>query len=235
MLLKGGDDYPVEIIKCSHSISGQSGFSRYSYATQLDSCPFKTVDVTESFGESSMDCKRMSNYIRKLNTGSYSCDHLKLYSSVCFPSNTRESLIGRISQGCVSNNIKPKVPTIKLCEGSFRSLKIVKPVQKSMLKIESCINIDTKKYNKPKSQKIFREYIRRNINSNITLDNISNHKTNAKLDLEHKDIISGIYFVESRRKPHGNYNSINKDNRQSNCCSKKRYITLMKKMKDHAM
>eukprot|EP00826_Nyctotherus_ovalis_P028340 TRINITY_DN2239_c0_g2_i4.p1 TRINITY_DN2239_c0_g2~~TRINITY_DN2239_c0_g2_i4.p1 ORF type:complete len:256 (-),score=36.75 TRINITY_DN2239_c0_g2_i4:167-838(-) len=191
MYANPSEPHPVQVVRCSPSILNQEEFTRYSNITQVDSYPRKSADFSE---------EGMSIYMKKLNAGM----HSKFFSSVCFPSSSRESLLGRISQGRVyaQTNEGKKVPVIKFREGVFKSLKIVKPVPVSMLKTGPQTAIKPlKSAVKATKKPADRVYFRNKLESNLLLDNCAKHKPSLSMADYKQDHLPARYFGTTKIKP----------------------------------
>jgi len=221
--------YPVEVIRCSPNVLNNEEFGRYSTITQVDTYPRESDDFSESWNDKLSGKDGMSFYIKKLNAGMNS----RFFSSVCFPSSSRESLLGRISQGRVySQTETKKVPVIRFKEGVFKSLKIVKPIPSPMLKTDIQIRTKPTKTNTGKTAGNI--YFRNKLRSDLLLDNYTKHRSSMSI-IDHKQQHLAAHYFSTAIKTNPKVSEPIKLVRAAKLYDKQNYDNFMNQWKTYAM
>ena len=212
-------NYPVDVVKCSPNLLNKEIFSRYSSLSQFN--------MYNNESELSSTCDCTSNYIKKLNVGLRMSGNSRLYSSVCFPSTARESLLERISCRGKDDQTKTgkKKPIIRFREGKFKSLKIVKPISASMIKADSqmTLKLNTTKPPKPKKTQST-VYLRKTVDSDLLLDNYSRHRPSLTIIDSKQKLLSACYFSRIMKGKQKNASQLHiKFNKQPKLYNKRNY------------
>eukprot|EP00826_Nyctotherus_ovalis_P006785 TRINITY_DN11643_c0_g1_i2.p1 TRINITY_DN11643_c0_g1~~TRINITY_DN11643_c0_g1_i2.p1 ORF type:complete len:231 (+),score=22.34 TRINITY_DN11643_c0_g1_i2:86-778(+) len=192
------DNCPVGVIKCAPSSFYQQILNRYPSLNQMNSYNTEARRLNQWHNEAASAKSCMSDYIKKLNACMRESEDPQLYSSVCFPSTTRETLLERIPQdkGLVD---AAKRPIIRFKEGRFKSLKIVKAVFEAVAKPESQLVLKPSNRSNMEPKKSSAMYARNTTASDLLLDNYSKHNLKEPEYNNKQKQLSIFYFAKTAR------------------------------------